>query len=447
MGSTRDPRNSPRCAKLARNHRPPDARRLCPDGDHRHQGAKNWATPTLGAMLALAVRHDAAAVRGDVRPVAGRTEAALRPAALLHPDQAQPEILRCGASATGPIRADLLGNMWAGMVQYLRTWWRPRVSATSLQPDRPAGRQEIRSGQNGAGGGGLLLLARHGAAARDLLHPLATGAAARPRRDLPCFGVERRLKGRSADQDVHQAERRRFRHYPPRARAQLLPARLQPAPYLYQDSANDGSTSDRGFCRALGNPGISVQIGLLDRSKCRRRTRTSGCCCAGDGQAPSCRSAMSSTMALGGVFRRIDHTRPITIRRVDLKRKIRALCRRWSAPKPTSTPVPNSTSPHNHVRALFPRPRAAVPILSGGVRLAGLDGPLHRCSLHGNKDVGQRLTANLATGLSKPWPDALEAFNPARARSRASPCSTISRRCKPGSSSRTAASNAVGDRA
>ncbi|MFA6219190.1 MAG: M2 family metallopeptidase [Erythrobacter sp.] len=41
---------------------------------------------------------------------------------------------------------------------------------------------------------------------------------------------------------------------------------------------------------------------------------------------------------------------------------------------------------------------------------AGWKGPLHRCSFYGNKDVGAKLNAMLALGASKPWPDALEAF-------------------------------------
>jgi peptidyl-dipeptidase A len=47
-------------------------------------------------------------------------------------------------------------------------------------------------------------------------------------------------------------------------------------------------------------------------------------------------------------------------------------------------------------------------------RQAGWTGPLHRCSFYGNKEVGQRLNAMLAMGASKPWPDALEAFTGSR---------------------------------
>lgn len=41
---------------------------------------------------------------------------------------------------------------------------------------------------------------------------------------------------------------------------------------------------------------------------------------------------------------------------------------------------------------------------------AGWTGPLHRCSFYGDKAVGDKLNAMLAMGASKPWPDALQAF-------------------------------------
>lgn len=45
---------------------------------------------------------------------------------------------------------------------------------------------------------------------------------------------------------------------------------------------------------------------------------------------------------------------------------------------------------------------------------AGWKGPLHRCSFYGNKKVGAKLNAMLEMGASKPWPDALEAFTGTR---------------------------------
>ncbi|SEM45044.1 peptidyl-dipeptidase A [Sphingomonas gellani] len=45
---------------------------------------------------------------------------------------------------------------------------------------------------------------------------------------------------------------------------------------------------------------------------------------------------------------------------------------------------------------------------------AGWTGPLHRCSFYGNKQVGEKLNAMLAMGQSKPWPDALQVFTGSR---------------------------------
>ncbi len=42
--------------------------------------------------------------------------------------------------------------------------------------------------------------------------------------------------------------------------------------------------------------------------------------------------------------------------------------------------------------------------------MAGDTGPLHRCTIYGNKEVGAKFNAMLEMGASKPWPDALEAF-------------------------------------
>lgn len=41
---------------------------------------------------------------------------------------------------------------------------------------------------------------------------------------------------------------------------------------------------------------------------------------------------------------------------------------------------------------------------------AGWTGPLHRCSIYGNEAVGQRFNAMLEMGQSQPWPEAMQAF-------------------------------------
>jgi peptidyl-dipeptidase A len=42
--------------------------------------------------------------------------------------------------------------------------------------------------------------------------------------------------------------------------------------------------------------------------------------------------------------------------------------------------------------------------------IAGSEGPVHRCSIYGSLQAGERLNAMLEMGRSKPWPVALEAM-------------------------------------
>jgi peptidyl-dipeptidase A len=45
---------------------------------------------------------------------------------------------------------------------------------------------------------------------------------------------------------------------------------------------------------------------------------------------------------------------------------------------------------------------------------AGYHGPLHECSVYGNKEAGRRLREMLAQGRSQPWQDTLEKFTGTR---------------------------------
>ena len=44
-------------------------------------------------------------------------------------------------------------------------------------------------------------------------------------------------------------------------------------------------------------------------------------------------------------------------------------------------------------------------------RMAGVEGPLNRCSIYRNREVGQKFEAMLKLGRSKPWPEVLAAFS------------------------------------
>jgi peptidyl-dipeptidase A len=45
---------------------------------------------------------------------------------------------------------------------------------------------------------------------------------------------------------------------------------------------------------------------------------------------------------------------------------------------------------------------------------AGFEGPLHRCSVYGNEEVGEKFNAMMEMGASQPWPDTLELFTGTR---------------------------------
>jgi len=51
----------------------------------------------------------------------------------------------------------------------------------------------------------------------------------------------------------------------------------------------------------------------------------------------------------------------------------------------------------------------------GLCQAAGVQGPLHRCSIYKNRAAGERLNRMLSMGKSRPWPDALEAITGMRA--------------------------------
>jgi peptidyl-dipeptidase A len=44
-------------------------------------------------------------------------------------------------------------------------------------------------------------------------------------------------------------------------------------------------------------------------------------------------------------------------------------------------------------------------------KAAGYQGPIHRCSIFGNKEAGNKLMAMLSLGMSKPWPEALKVLS------------------------------------
>jgi peptidyl-dipeptidase A len=188
-------------------------------------------------------------------------------------------------------------------------------------------------------------------------------------------------------------------------------------PYLYQNGANDGFHEAIGDFIALSvTPEYLVQIGLLDKGKVPSADKDIGLLL---------RKAMDKVafMPFGyvvdkwryGVFDGSIAPANYNQAWAELKQKYQGI----------TPPVPRSEADFDpgakyHIPANTPYARyllAAVlqfQFYKAACDMSGWKGPLHRCSFYGNKEVGARLNQMLAMGASKPWPDALEAFTGTR---------------------------------
>ena len=188
-------------------------------------------------------------------------------------------------------------------------------------------------------------------------------------------------------------------------------------PALYLNGANDGFHEAIGDFVALSiTPEYLAQVGLLDRKKIPSADKDTGLLL---------RQAMDKVAFLPfgllvdkwrwGVFD--GSTTPATYNAswVALKQQYQGI-----APPVARTEADFDPGAKYHIPANTPYARYFLARLlqfqfyKAACDMAGWQGPLHRCSFYGNKQVGARLDAMLAMGASKPWPDALEAFTGSR---------------------------------
>ena len=184
-------------------------------------------------------------------------------------------------------------------------------------------------------------------------------------------------------------------------------------PYLYLNSANDGFHEAVGDFIALSvTPDYLVKIGLLDSKKVPSADKDIGLLLR---QAMEKVPGLPWTLLVDkwrwGLFD--GSTPPNAYNRAwtDLRLKYQGIV----------PPVQRSEADFDpgakfHVPGNTPYTRYFLARLlqfqfhQAACEQAGWQGPLHRCSIYGNKAVGEKLNAMLAMGASKPWPDALEAF-------------------------------------
>lgn len=188
-------------------------------------------------------------------------------------------------------------------------------------------------------------------------------------------------------------------------------------PLLYRNGANDGFHEAIGDFAALSiTPDYLVKVGLLDADKVPGEDKDAGLLL---------REAMDKVAFLPfgllvdkwrwGVFSG-------GIRPDGYQRAWDALRLQYQGITP---PVARDESKFDpgakfHIPANVPYTRYFLARLlqfqfyKAACEQAGWTGPLNRCSFYDNKEVGKKLNAMLEMGMSKPWPDALEAFTGSR---------------------------------
>jgi peptidyl-dipeptidase A len=189
-------------------------------------------------------------------------------------------------------------------------------------------------------------------------------------------------------------------------------------PFLYMNGANDGFHEAIGDFVALSiTPDYLVSIGLLDQSRVPSADKDTGLLL---------RQAMDKVAFLpfgllvdkwrwgvfSGQIQPADYNKAWT--------NLRLQYQGITPPAPRDDATAFDPGAKYHVPGNTPYTRYFLARLlqfqfyQAACKQAGWKGPLHRCSFYNNKEVGRRLNAMLEMGASKPWPEALQAFTGTR---------------------------------
>ncbi|MGI8944112.1 MAG: M2 family metallopeptidase [Qipengyuania sp.] len=184
-------------------------------------------------------------------------------------------------------------------------------------------------------------------------------------------------------------------------------------PFLYLSGANDGFHEAIGDMIALSiTPEYLVQIGMLDRADVPSADKDIGLLL---------RQAMDKVAFLPfgllvdrwrwGVFDGSITPAEYNTEWHNLKREYQGITPPVPRPADAFDPGAKYHIPGNvsYTRYFLAR-LLQFQFYRAACDEAGWTGPLHRCSFYGNEEVGEKLNAMLEMGGSKPWPDALEAF-------------------------------------
>ncbi|MDT0574796.1 M2 family metallopeptidase [Croceicoccus sp. F390] len=184
-------------------------------------------------------------------------------------------------------------------------------------------------------------------------------------------------------------------------------------PLLYLNGANDGFHEAIGDFVALSiTPEYLVQIGLLDRDKVPSADKDIGLLL---------RQAMDKIAFLPfgllvdrwrwGVFDGSISPADYNTAWTGLRQEYQGITPPVDRPADAFDPGAKYHIPGNtpYTRYFLAR-ILQFQFYKAACEQAGWTGPLHRCSFYGNKQVGQKLNAMLEQGASQPWPQTLQTF-------------------------------------
>ncbi|WP_109809390.1 M2 family metallopeptidase [Sphingosinithalassobacter portus] len=321
-------------------------------------------------------------------------------------------------SATGPIRADLLGNMWAQEWGNIYDIVAPEGSGDLgfdigdlLQAQDYDALKMVRTGENFYSSLGFAPLPETFWERSMFLKPadreVLCHASAWDLDDKDDVRIKMCIKVNSDDFVTIHHEL--GHNYYQRA--------YQDQPLLYRGGANDGFHEAIGDFVALSiTPEYLVQTGLLDQSQVPSADKDTGLLL---------RQAMDKVAFLPfgllidkwrwGVF-----SGEIQPENYQASWDAMRLQYQGIVPPVARDETRFDAGGKYHIAGSVPYMRYFLARLlqfqfyKAACEQAGWTGPLHRCSFFGNKEVGERLDAMLKMGMSKPWPDALEAFTGSR---------------------------------
>ncbi len=188
-------------------------------------------------------------------------------------------------------------------------------------------------------------------------------------------------------------------------------------PFLYLNGANDGFHEAIGDFIALSvTPDYLVRIGLLDPEQVPDASKDTGLLL---------RQAMDKVAFLPfgllvdkwrwGVFSGAITPDRYSTAWNDLRRQYQGIVPPVARSDASFDPGAKYHIPGNTPYARYFLARVLqFQFHKAACDAAGWRGPLHRCSIHGDKAVGAKLDAMLKMGASRPWPEALEAFTGSR---------------------------------